>query len=63
MALLSLTGGLPLSLHCTALQPRLLLQDAGVALDEKTRAVKVDEYSHTNVSVMPCIAKWPNIGW
>lgn len=25
------------------------LEDAGVALDEKTRAVKVDEYSHTNV--------------
>ncbi len=29
-----------------------MMQDAGVALDEKTRAVKVDEYSHTNVSAV-----------
>lgn len=30
----------------------LCAQDAGVQLEEKSRAIKVDEFSHTNVRVL-----------
>lgn len=48
----------PLAFTLTLLCLSCAVQDAGVKMDEKSKAIKVDEYSHTNVSLpgSPCLA-------